>query len=337
MPIGSLAAVRIAGAALPCLALAGLIGWAHAPKAGTQGTPSRAVERLNFTGLAQFEFNEEDWWAGPDTVTENEVRIGGWVTAPLGDSGGIRLALDGGTASRSHPGPSGTNHSSVWLSNLGGDVFLRDPNKGYVQLGYRWNRAWGEGFRDDNFVSDVVTSVHRIRYEVGLFHGDYDFEFGVEYLRLTSESTVTTLSTGNAQTDRLPSNNGYRLLGGSTWYASDAVALGLDLEWGREKAGRDSDPFPDAHFEQFQARLGADWQPPVASPRVGATIGLSVGLGYQTVPVVTSTVTSPPGGAPFQTELTLTNPYLFSYDVRVGVTLYFPGTSSLKERARQYR
>ena len=117
-------------------------GLAHAPSADTPSVPPRAVESLNFTGLAQFEFSEEDWPTGPDTMTENQVRIGGWLTAPLGDSGGIRLALDGGTASRSLPGlPSGTGHSSVWLSNVGGDVFLRDPNKGYVQLGYRWNRA----------------------------------------------------------------------------------------------------------------------------------------------------------------------------------------------------
>jgi len=27
----------------------------------------------------------------------------------------------------------------------------------------------------------------------------------------------------------------------------------------------------------------------------------------------------------------------FAYDIRLGVTLYFPGTSSLKERARHYQ
>jgi len=334
MRIEFIAPARIMRATLPCLALVGLIGWAHAPKAETPGAPSRAVESLNFTGLAQFEFDEADWPTGQDTTTQNEVLIGGWVTAPLGEDAGIRLALDGGTASRSEPAgpPSGASHSSLWLFNAGGDVFLRDASKGYVQLGYRWNRAWGGSRRDADFVSDVVLSFHRVRYEVGLFHGDYDFEFGVEYLRQTGESTLTTLSTGNAQTDQIPSENGYRLLGGSTWYASDALALGFDLDWGRtgtEISGYSS----DLHRDQFQARLGADWQPPVASLRAGATVGLSLGLGYNTTPVATTTVTPPPGG----TVTTHRDVYSFAYDVRLGVTLYFPGTSSLKERARRYQ
>ena len=333
MRIEFITPARITRATLPCLALVGLIGWAHAPKASSPSAPSRAVESLNFTGLAQFEFSEADLPIVQDTMTESEVLIGGWITAPLSDSAGIRLALDGGTASRSAPVLHfGASHDSKSLFNAGGDVFLRDPNKGYVQLGYRWNHAWGEVFRDGNSVADVVSSVHRIRYAVGLFHEDYDFEFGAEYLRQTGESTLTTLSTGNVQTDQFPSNNGYRLLGGSTWYASDALALGFDLDWSRiieRLAGYSS----DLHRDQFRARLGADWQPPVASLRAGATVGLSLGLGYDTIPVITWVVTPPPGG----TVITHRDVSSFVYDVRLGVTLYFPGTSSLKDRARQYQ
>ena len=232
MERANLRAARIARTALPCLALVGLTGLAHAPSADTPRAPSRAVESLNFTGLAQFEFSEADEWTGGGTSTENTLRIGGWVTAPLGEAAGVRLALDGGALARSFAVVGGS-HSSGNLLNTGGDIFLRDRERGYVQLGYRWNRAWWDGFRDAALTSDVVSSVHRIRYGVGLFHGDYDFEFGAEYLRLTGELTLTNRATGLAQTDPLPSNNGYRLQGGSTWYASDALALGLDLEWGR--------------------------------------------------------------------------------------------------------
>ena len=331
MERANLRAARIARTALPCLALVGLTGLAHAPSADTPRAPSRAVESLNFTGLAQFEFSEADEWTGGGTSTENTLRIGGWVTAPLGEAAGVRLALDGGALARSFAVVGGS-HSSGNLLNTGGDIFLRDRERGYVQLGYRWNRAWWDGFRDDALTSDVVSSVHRIRYGVGLFHGDYDFEFGAEYLRLTGELTLTNRATGLAQTDPLPSNNGYRLQGGSTWYASDALALGLDLEWGRiiERVDGYS---PDLHRDQFRARLGADWQPPVASLRTGATVGLLLGLGYNTIPVVSSVVMPPPGGTVFSHR----DVYTFAYDVRLGVTLYFPGTSSLKERARQYQ
>ena len=34
---------------------------------------------------------------------------------------------------------------------------------------------------------------------------------------------------------------------------------------------------------------------------------------------------------------TLENLYDFEYDIRLRVTLYFPGASSLKERARRYQ
>ena len=98
------------------------------------------------------------------------------------------------------------------------------------------------------------------------------------------------------------------------------------MEWGRTET---PDYFPDSHLERFQARLGADWQPPVASLRAGATGGLSAGLGYYTTPAVTTTGLG--------SSSTLENLYDFEYDIRLGVTLYFPGTSSLKERARHYQ
>lgn len=163
-------------------------------------------------------------------------------------------------------------------------------------------------------------------------------QFGIEYLRLSGEVTVTTLSTGNEESFS-SFNNGFRLLGGSTWYAADALAFGFDVEWGRtEIPGFDNgvSSLPSAHRDRFQARFGADWQPPVASPGVGATVGLSLGLGYYTVPVFTST-TIPTPGPGFDTETTVNDVYSFSYDIRLGVTVYFPGTSSLKERARRYQ
>ncbi len=44
MQIESVIAVRIARATLPCLALAGLIGWAHAPKADIPSTLENLCE-----------------------------------------------------------------------------------------------------------------------------------------------------------------------------------------------------------------------------------------------------------------------------------------------------
>ena len=44
MQIESVIAVRIARATLPCLALAGLIGWAHAPKADIPSTLENLYE-----------------------------------------------------------------------------------------------------------------------------------------------------------------------------------------------------------------------------------------------------------------------------------------------------
>ena len=61
------------------------------------------------------------------------------------------------------------------------------------------------------------------------------------------------------------------------------------MEWRRtEIPGFDNgvSSKPSGHRDRFQARFGADWKPPVASPGLGATVGLSVGLGYYTVPVL---------------------------------------------------
>ncbi len=304
-----------------------LLAGAGPARADSEAAP-RAVESLNFTGLAELQVTRADQPLSPDTGTGREALIGGWLTAPLGERFGIRLALDGGVASL--PTDFSGSLSSRSLLNVGGDLFMRDPSKGYVQLGYRWNGAWWSG-RDELQIGDLMVSGHRLRGSAGLFRGDFDLEFGIEYLRLTGEVTGTTLSTGNDFSFALPTDNGFRLLGGSTWYAADALALGFDVEWGRTEHG--FDPF---HQDRFQARFGADWQPPVASPGVGATVGLSVGLGYYTVPVVTSTVIPIPGPV-FETETTVNDVYSFSYDIRLGVTVYFPGTSSLKERARSYR
>ena len=303
-----------------------LLSGAGPARADSEAAP-RAVESLNFTGLAELQVTREDRPLDFDTGTGREALIGGWLTAPLGERFGVRLALDGGIEAVSSDGIVG--HISRSLLNAGGDLFMRDPSKGYVQLGYRWSGAWWSG-RDDFQLANFMESDHRVRGSAGLFRGDFDLEFGIEYLRLSGEVTVTTLSTGNEESFS-SFNNGFRLLGGSTWYAADALALGFDVEWGRTEHG--FDPF---HQDRFQARFGADWQPPVASPGVGATVGLSVGLGYYTVPVVTSTIIPTPGPG-FDTETTVNDVYSFSYDIRLGVTVYFPGTSSLKERARRYQ
>ncbi len=68
-----------------------------------------------------------------ETATEREALIGGWVTAPVGERFGIRLALDGGIEGISDDLFGGSPSRS--LLNAGGDIFIRDPNKGYVQLG----------------------------------------------------------------------------------------------------------------------------------------------------------------------------------------------------------
>ena len=313
-----------------------LLAGAGPARADSEAAP-RAVESLNFTGLAELQVTRADQPLSSDTETGREALIGGWLTAPLGERFGVRLALDGGVASLPETPFSG-NLPSRSLLNVGGDLFMRDPSKGYVQLGYRWNGAWWSG-RDELQIGDVMVSGHRLRGSAGLFRGDFDLEFGIEYLRLTGEVTGTTLSTGNDFSSALPTENGFLLLGGSTWYAADALALGFDVEWGRtEIPGFDNgvSSSPSAHRDRFQARFGADWQPPVASPGVGATVGLSLGLGYYTVPAFTSTITPTPGPG-FETETTVNDVYSFYYDIRLGVTVYFPGTSSLKERARSYR
>ncbi len=328
MRLGSVIAMRIASAALPCLALAGLIGWTHAPKADTPSAPSPAVESLNFTGLAEISFGETDVPRSQETSTGNRALIGGWVTAPLGDQFGIRLALNGGLEVGS-PADVGSNYS-IPLLNAGGDIFIRDPSKGYVQLGYRWTEAsWRR--QEGAWVEDNKLSDHQLRYSVGLFHGDFDLEFGVEYLRRSGRSRVTNLSIGFDENFRA-SSNGFHVLGGSTWYVADAVALGFGAGWSRMETHV---PYPDAHIDRFEARLGVDWQPPVASPRVGTTIGLSTGLGYYTSPfqIVSSENT---GGEIIINSITNGEFVNFYYDIRLAVTLYFPGTSSLKERARHY-
>ena len=172
---------------------------------------------------------------------------------------------------------------------------------------------------------------------MGLFHGDYDLEFGVEYLRFTGEGTVTSLPTGDSQSSSYPPRNGFRLWGESNWYAANSLSLSFDVEWGRRRAESPPDDSLNAHLDRFRAQLSAYWQPPFASLVSGATLGLSVGLGYDTKPVIKSTTTLPPGSDVRQTETTLNNVYSFSYGIRLGVTVYFPGTSSLKERARQYQ
>ena len=295
-------------------------GWAE-----EEAVP-RAVESLNFTGLAELWFLQADLPLGQGTATGKLGLAGGRATAPLGDRFGIRLALGGGMLT-----------DSLSLVSMGSDFFIREPDRGYVQLGYRWNGNWSTE-RTDTQIADIKGSVHQLLYSVGFFKGDFDFELGVEYQRFAPEVRVTTVSTG-AREEFSSSSNGFRLLGGSTWYAADSFALGFGVEWSREEIpGFDNgvSSQPSTHREQFQARFGADWQPPVASPGVGATVGLSVGLGYYMVPAFTSTVTPIPGPG-FETEITVDDVYSFSYDIRLGVTVYFPGTSSLKERARSYQ
>ena len=199
-----------------------------------------------------------------------------------------------------------------------------------MQLGYRWTEAsWRR--QEGAWVEDNELADHQLRYSVGLFHGDFDLEFGVEYLRRSGRSRVTNLSIGFDENFRA-SSNGFHVLGGSTWYVADAVALGFGAGWSRMETHV---PYPDAHIDRFEARLGVDWQPPVASPRVGTTIGLSTGLGYYTSPfqIVSSENT---GGEIIINSITNGEFVNFYYDIRLAVTLYFPGTSSLKERARHY-
>ena len=92
----------------------------------------------------------------------------------------------------------------------------------------------------------------------------------------------------------------------------------------------------NAHLERFRARLSAYRQPPFASLVSGATVGLSVDLGHDTKPARNGSLILPPGSYVSPTENTLKNAYSFSYGFRLGVTVYFPGTSSRKERARQH-
>ncbi|MEE3326354.1 MAG: hypothetical protein VX252_03405 [Myxococcota bacterium] len=332
MSIRKFKKLRIACSTLPWLALVVLIGWAPAPKAETSSVSSPAVKGLNFTGFAQFQLTRENQPLGLDTSTWKEGLFGGWVTVPVGNRFGIRLALDGGIDAVSPD----KGRSSLSLLNTGGDLFLRNPSKGYVQLGYRWKAAWWEGQIESQTV-DSSASEHRLRYEMGLFLGDYELEFGVEYLRFSGEGTVTDLPTGNSQSSSSSARNGFQLLGGSNWYAANSLSLSFGVEWGRRRAEISPDDSLHAHIDRFRTWLGAYWQPPFASLMAGATLGLSVGLGYDTKPVIESTMTLPPGSDVWQTENTLNNVYSFSYSIRLGVTVYFPGTSSLKERARQHQ
>ena len=332
MSIKNFKAFQIAWSSLPCLALVVLIGWAHAPKAETSSVPSAAVKGLNFTGFAQFQLTRENQPLGLDTNTWKEGLFGGWVTVPLGNRFGIRVALEGGIDAVSPD----KGRSSLSLLNTGGDLFLRNPSKGYVQLGYRWKGAWWEG-RIESQTGDFEASEHQLGYGMGLYLGDYDLEFGVEYLRFSGEGTVTSLPTGDSRSSSSLPRNGFRLWGESNWYAADSLSLSFEAEWGRRRAEISPDDSLHAHIDRFRTRLGAYWQPPFASLVSGATLGLSVGLGYDTKPVIKSTTTLPPGSDIRQTETTLNNVYSLSYGIRLGVTVYFPGTSSLKERARQHQ
>ncbi len=288
----------------------------------------RAVESLNFTGLAELRVLQVDLPLGQGTATGKLGLAGGRVTAPLGDRFGIRLALGGGMLTSSG---ASLQPGSRSLVNAGGDIFIRDPDRGYVQLGYRWNGDWRVD-RTDTQIADSEGSLHQLLYSLGFFKGDFDFELGVGYERFAPELTVTTVSTG-AREEFSFSRNGFRLLGGSTWYAADSLALGFGVEWGRKEIpGFDNgvSSSPALHEDEFQARFGADWQPPVASLRAGTTVGLSVGLGYYTAGFREVTV----GAGPTTTVEIIRE---FAYDVRLGVTVYFPGAHSLKERARSYQ
>ena len=216
---------------------------------------------------------------------------------------------------------------------------MRDPNKGYLQLGYRWNGVWWNE-RDEFEIADFTLSSHQLRGSAGLFRGDFDLDFGIEYLGHTRELNLTTLATGDDSSFDFPVNNAFGLLAGSTWYATDSLALGLDMEWNREYyPSLVFSPGTARHQGRFRARIGTEWQPPVADPRVGATVGLSAGVGYNTYAVVISVLDLGGGRAGFDAKIssTVNNVYSFAYDIRLAVTLYFPGTSSLKERARQYQ
>ncbi|MAI24641.1 MAG: hypothetical protein CMN75_01295 [Spirochaeta sp.] len=332
MSIKNRKSLQIGWSTLVCLALFVRVGWAGAPKAETASVPSRAVQAVNFTAFAQFRLARENRPLGLDTETWKEGLFGGWVTIPLGNHFGIRLALDGGIDAVSPE----KGRRSFSLLNTGGDLFIRNPSKGYVQLGYRWNGSWWNS-QGESQTSDFASSEHQLSYEMGLFLGDYDLDFGIEYLRVSGEGTATLLPNGGFQNSYSLPSNGFRLWGESHWYAANSLSLSFDAEWGRRGVAISPDDSLNAHLERFRARLSAYWQPPFASLVSGATVGLSVGLGYDTKPAVHGSMILPPGSDVSPTENTLKNAYSFTYGFRLGVTVYFPGTSSLKERARQHQ
>jgi hypothetical protein len=222
----------------------------------------------------------------------------GTYTFPLGHSLGARV-IAGTTGSKVHP--DGLEETKSGGIDLGGDIFLRDPERFEVGIGPRYN--WmdrSRGSSDETIHSGGMAAYAKyFLKEFGV--GPVDLDLSGQFMNMDSDVDIS-----GALSARRTDSAG----GGARVYLSDAVALRVGGQWTRLNYGGGGNEVTKA----------ADFDLDVLLPfRPNVTLGADLTIGEIDQSI--------PGVANFGRQF---------FSMGISLTVSFPGVDSLVELTRFY-
>jgi hypothetical protein len=214
------------------------------------------------------------------------------ITFPVTHSFGSRLAISGGSTDFD----SDSHLDSIDDVSLTGNLFWRNPDKGYVGIRYSWSHAELDARTP---AVGSTTNRHFVGMSGARFWGDFDAGGSITYWHSKSEFDVEV---SNSITD------GVSLGAGAGWYPIDALRVTARFSYGYASSGSWSS-------DSLNGGLGISWQPPIATIR-WLSIYCSGDFGGSRSDL--------PGAD-----------WAERYGLSVGFNLDWPGSSSLKELLRE--
>lgn len=216
---------------------------------------------------------------------------------PLGQPLGVAasLAFGGGDV----------DGDDLELLAVAADLFWRDPERGYLGVGYSFAREERDG---NSFLFEVEQkgTTHRPTLRGGVFLGDFDMFAGASYGFRKVETRYAGFSGEDVNEQE------YTLVAGAGWYPLDSLRLTVGATWAHVI---DSDvAFSDFDARELDGHLGVEWQLPIGERRlVRLGAGASYGNHWQDV-------------SPKSRD---------QYSLSGGIAIDWPGAASLVEWNRQ--
>jgi hypothetical protein len=265
--------------------LAAVLCFCASDEAGAQ-----AVRAPN--GTLAYGFVYQDREDGPETEAHVGTAQG---VVPLGQPLGaaVSVAYGGGDV----------DGDDLDLLAVAADLFWRDPERGYLGVGYSFAREVQE-MDSFGFEYEIEGRTHRPTLQGGVFLGDFDVFAGGSYGFRKLE-----IGPGDLDADEQE----YALGAGAGWYPLDSLRLTVGVTWAHVI---DSDlAFLDVDSRELEGNLGVEWQLPLGERRlVRLGAGATYGNHWQDV-------------SPKSRD---------QYSLSGGIAIDWPGAASLVEWNRQF-